>query len=326
MAFAPIDLPIQQMLQTDFITDLSVIHNSNVLLLKDQFELLINNLEIDVNGFTIGTDNAIQSIRTRNLLLKDTGMLFQKGSGNTTIASLIQDGSFESEFNIDHIKMNRIPNSSINVDTITVNTVNTTAVTTSGATTVNGPLIQGGPLVESKETVNVLFEWDGVTDAVGTIVLSSTSKNNIFVNVLAETLAGGTQVYTGTAINVAIANFKLIIDFDLTSPPVENTTFTIMYADVQENSTNNSIMLDTMVPTFLPLTIEAGTNPSSVNPNLELHSGLAPSKTLGTNVSSTDLLAQANVLYNSGATFNYIIDSNSTERLMIKSMTGLIVY
>lgn len=315
MAFAPIDLPIQQMLQTDFITDLSVIHNSNVLLLKDQFELLINNLEIDVNGFTIGTDNAIQSIRTKNLLLKDTGMLFQKGTSNTTISGLNQDGSGDSLFTIDHIKMNRIATSSIEVNTINVETINTTSISTTGSTIINGAIVQAGPIVESTETVPVLFEWDTVTSATGDLVLSSTSRNNIYVKIDCQT-SGSNKVYNGSTIESAIADFKLIIKFDATSPPLENSTFTIIFADVI--ATGSSIIAKTITP-FLPLIIETESG-------IELPSGIIPGLKLGTNSASLDKLAQSNFIYNSGATFNYMIDSNSTKRLVIKSMIGLDVY
>ena len=320
MAFAPIDLPIQQMLQTDFITDLSVIHNSNVLLLKDQFELLINNLEIDVNGFTIGTDNAIQSIRTKNLLLKDTGMLFQKGTSNTTIAGLNQDGSGDSLFTIDHIKMNRIATSSIEVNTINVETINTTSISTTGSTTINGPIVQAGPIVESTETANVDFTFDtavSATSAIGELTLSSTSRNNIYVNIKCKSSTPN-RVYDGTIIDTSITDLKLIIKFDGTSPPLQNSTFTIILADVT-NDAGASIISATNSPTFLPLIIETESG-------IELPSGILSSLKLGTNSASLDKLAQANFIYNSGVTFNYMIDPNSNKRLVIKSMVGLDVY
>jgi hypothetical protein len=304
------------MLQTDFITDLSVIHNSNVLLLKDQFELLINNLEIDVNGFTIGTDNAIQSIRTKNLLLKDTGMLFQKGTANTTIAGLTQDTSFNSLFNIDHIKMNRIATSSIEVNTINVETINTTSISTTGSTTITGPIVQEGPIVESTETILVPFTYDTVSSATGELVLSSTSRNNIYVKIDCAT-SGIDKVYNGSAIETTIADFKLIIKFDTTSPPLENSTFTIIFADVI--ASGSSIIAKTISPTFLPLIIETESS-------ISLPSGILPTLKLGTNSASSDKLAQSNFIYNSGATFNYMIDSSSNKRLVIKSMVGLDVY
>ena len=39
MPFSPVDVPIQEMLQSDFIVDLAQIHNTNVLLLKTSWKM-----------------------------------------------------------------------------------------------------------------------------------------------------------------------------------------------------------------------------------------------------------------------------------------------
>ena len=323
MAFSPLDLPIQEMLQTDFITDLSTIHNSNVLLLKDQTESLINNLEIDVNNRTIGTDNAIESIKTDNVIIQDDGFLFQKSPGNVMIAKLFKNGPGDSVLNVGHIEMNLLPTSSIAVPIINVDDINiANDITVTGGSTINGALTLGGSLVSSKETVSVLFENTG-TSAEGTLTLTDTSSNNIYVTVNAETALGGTQVYNGAVLTAGIVDFKLIVDFDVTNPPAQNTTFTIHIVDVIENNFSSTIITVLNAGT-IPLLIEAGTNQSTAT-NIKLHSDILGVK-LGINFLGTHPLSSSLAVYNSNATFNYIIDQNLDDRLMITSLTGLELY
>lgn len=318
MAFSPIDLPIQEMLQTDFITDLSTIHNSNVLILKDQFESLINNLEIDVNNRTIGTDNAIASVKANSLIMQDDGFIFQKSPLNTVIAKLFKNGLEESVLNIDHIEMQNaasvISTKNINTDTLTVSD----SLTASSALSVGEALTLGGSLVESKETVSILFEKNGVA-AEGTLTLTDTSKNNIYVTIDSETAAGGTQVYNGSALVAGISTFNLIVDFDATNPPAQNTTFTIHFVDVIENNFSNSITT-VLNGGAVPVAIVAGTNQSTTN-SIILHSSTA---TLSTSTTGTGI--NSVTPYNANATLNYIIDANLNDRLMIKSVIGLDIY
>ena len=57
MAFTPVSIPIQEILLSDFVTDIASISNTNDLLLKDKIEDLINVLEIDLNTISIDTSN-----------------------------------------------------------------------------------------------------------------------------------------------------------------------------------------------------------------------------------------------------------------------------
>lgn len=325
MAFTAVDLAIQEILQTDFITDIASIHNSNVLLLKDKLEDLINNLEIDINNRTIGTDNAIESVKTDNLILQDDGFIYQTGVPNNIIASLSKNAFDESILRVDILTVD----SSMGVDSVNVNnlTVNT-ALTALGTADVTGSLTLNSALVESKETVQIAADFNGATKAIATLTLTDTSKNNIYVKIAAKTAVGATKVYdTGTNLFTAgLAEINLVIDFDSTNPPAPNTTFNIIIEDLIEDSGNTSITLDANSQLTDPLLIIAGTNQQTTGTIL-MHSDLVgQGYKLGINTSSANLLSQALAPYQSNIEFNYIIDNLSNDRLIINSIVGLEVY
>lgn len=324
MAFTAVDLAIQEILQTDFITDIATIHNSNVLLLKDKLEDLINNLEIDITNKTIGTDNAIESIKTDNLILQDDGFIFQTGSPTSIIAQLNKNISDQSVLNVDILNIDV----SMDVDTITANTltINDDLAVTDTAT-LSGVVTLGSSLVESKESVTVLAEFDTVDTAIATLTLTDTSKNNIYVTIEAETNLGATKVFDtgGGTFTAGMSKFDLVIDFDATNPPAANTSFNIVIVDLTENSGSSSIITNANGNT-LPINIVAGTNQSTAGTIL-LHSDFAgEGLTLGVNFSSANPLNSAIREFGSSASFNYIIDGASNDRLIINSLVGLEAY
>lgn len=311
MAFTPVDLPIQEMLQTDFIVDLSQIHNSNVLLLKDKVEDIINNFEIDVNSISIGTDNAINSIKTQDAVIQDGGIIFQTGIPNQIIARLSKNGNNESVFNVDHLTVDLdIVANSLDINDVTINT----SAVFDGEVTFNESISYKSAIVESKENVEVLLEFDTVNKAIGTITLTNTSKRNIYVTLAAEANLGFTQVWNGAIINALIADFILNVDFDVNNPPAENTTFTIHIVNVIENSGQSSI-ISSVTSSSIPVSIQAGTNNSTATQIL-LHYDLATSGDKLA-ISPADLQE-----YGSNATFNYIKDQNTNDRLIITSMVA----
>lgn len=323
MAFTPIDLPIQEMLQTDFIVDLAQIHNSNVLLLKDKLEDVINNFEIDTNTISIGTDNPINSIRTQDVVIQDGGLIFQTGVPNQIIARLSKNLSNESVFNVDRITTDL----SISSDSLTTNdlTINNSS-SFSGPTVFTDSLRFNASIIESKESIIVPVLKSG-TNAIGTITLTSTSRKNIYVTVSANAAVGATQVWTGSAFN-AISKIILNVDFDATNPPAANSTFTIHIVDVIEGSGSTSILSVAagVNATSTPVSIAPGINQSSSN-NIIMHYGLvAQGHKLAVNYSSANLLNRSLLKYGANATFNYIIDQDTNDRLIIQSMQGLEIY
>ena len=316
MPFTPISLPIQQILMTNFVTDIATITNANTLLLQAKLEDLINDLEIDIATTSIGTTNAINYLKAQTVILQDTGLIYQAGSPTPTIiATLAKNISNESILTVDHI----VTNMTAGFDTITVNdiTSNTTA-TFDGTAEFNAPVTINSSVIESKETVQADLLWNGVggTPAEATITLSNTSRQNIFLTLKASTTPDPTPVYNGAGIvNATIPEFNIIIDFDLTNPPAQNTKFTIYIVDIINSTTFTSIAspLAPYVQTWAsPIKFIAGTNLNTTN-SIILHDNAS-----NVGVPDTTTLNQ----YGSSVTFNYIIDSTSDDRLLATSLVG----
>lgn len=304
MAFTPVNIPVQEILETDFVVDLRVASNANALLLKDSIEDLINNLEIDVNTLSIGTDNPINYLRTDSIIIEDTGFVFQTGFPAQIISSLTKNGSNQSILNVDILTVD----SDFQADSISSNSVIVTdSLTSNGILTLNAPLDVQSSVSESRESITAVLT-DNVNTAEATITLTSTSRQNIYL-----TLDADTSVYNGTGVVGTIADFKVIIDFDATNPPIQDTEFTICLVNIKEEGQlpATSIIGDINTAT-LPFSIEAGTNQSTGNPII-LHSG----------TTVLDITTGSLAEYNSLASFLYILDINTNDRLMINSTVNM---
>lgn len=317
MPFTPISLPIQQILMTNFVTDIATITNSNTLLLQAKLEDLINDLEIDIANTSIGTTNAINYLKAQSVILQDTGLIYQAGTPSPTIiATLAKNISNESILTVDHI----VTNMTAGFDTITTNdlTVNTTA-TFDGTAEFNAPVTINSSVIESKETVQADLLWTGTigTAAEATITLSNTSRQNIFLTLKASTAPDPTPVYDGsTAIDANISEFNIIIDFDVTNPPAQNTKFTIYLVDVIDSIALNSIVTPYVQTAAIPVKFIAGTNLNTTN-SIILHDN-----TNSVGVPDTTTIQ----IYGTNVTFNYIIDANNDDRLLATSLVGASIF
>jgi hypothetical protein len=194
----PIALPIQQILMTNFVTDIATITNANTLLIQAALEDLINDLEIDVANTSIGTTNAITSLKAQNVILQDGGLIYQAGLPTpTVIATLAKNISNESILTVDRIISN-ISSSFAAITTNNITIVNSATLT--GTTVFNAPVTINSSVIESKENVLANLTWAGVigTPAEATITLSNTSRQNIFLTLNAETAPATTPVYDGS--------------------------------------------------------------------------------------------------------------------------------
>ena len=306
MAFTPVDIPIQEILETDFVVDLRVISNSNSLLLKDSLEDLINNLEIDVNTLSIGTDTPISFLRADNIIMEDTGFVFQTGSPTQVISSLTKNVSDQSVLNVDILTVD----STFQADSLSANSVTVSnGLTSNGTVTLNAALDIQSSVIESRESITAVLS-DNANTAEATITLTSTTKQNIFL-----TLDADSSVYTGGGLVGTIADIKVIIDFDATNPPSQNTEFTICLVNIKEEGQlpTTSIISDINTAT-LPFTIEAGTNQSTAA-SIILHSG----------TTALSIATGAIAEYNSLVSMLYILDINLDDRLMIKSDVNMVI-
>ena len=177
MAFTPIDIPIQEILETDFVVDMRIIDNSNFLLLKDKVEDLINNLEIDTNTLAIGTDTPISYIRTDSVIMEDTGFVMQTGVPTQIIASLTKNGSDLSVLNVDILSVDTtVQADSMSLNALTVND----SLQVDGPATFNSSATNLFSVMESKEDIVAVLS-NVSNEAVANITLTSTTKQNIYL-------------------------------------------------------------------------------------------------------------------------------------------------
>jgi hypothetical protein len=325
MAFSPIDLPIQEILLTNFVTDIATISNANSLILKDKIEDIVNQLEIDTVSLSIGTDNPINYVRASSFIVQDTGITFQTGTPTQVIAKLEKNASVESVFTVDNINVNLIAD----IETATVN-----SLTINNDVTIDGPAVMTSTfectnaMIDSKETVTLpLTLAISGTEAEATLTLTSASRRHIFVRFDAVTAPSLNYVYDGAGGFGSITDFILYLDFDATNPPAQNTTFTIHLVDIREDVTFTSILTE-VNNFYINTKIQAGVN-QSVTPTptaIILHNG--GTSNLGINLNSVNaasqvLLSNAHSYYGHSLTVTYILDENTDDRLIVNSMVGL---
>jgi hypothetical protein len=324
MAFSPVSLPIQEILLTNFVTDIATISNANDLLLQDKLEDLINLFEIDLNTLAIGTDNPINYVRADSFIIQNTGLTFQTGTPTQIIASLQKNANTQSVLTVDNINNNIL----IDTDSLIANDVTINNSLTVGAPAVANSTFQyNSSIIESKESVilNLTKSALASTEATARLTLTSTSRKNIFVKLKATTSPTLNFAYDGvSAFAPSITSLELYVDFDTNNPPVQNTQFTIHIVDIIDEFTSTSIIPAANSGT-LPLKVKAGNNLSTSTPII-LHSN---SGNVGVNPSSTNFAGSAvlnsNVhrKYGHNISILYILDENLDDRLIIDGMVGM---
>jgi len=318
MAFTPVSIPIQEILLSDFVTDIASISNTNDLLLKDKIEDLINVLEIDLNTISIGTDSPINYVKAGTVIAQGNGFIFQTNAPVQVISKIEKNVSNESVFTIDRIDANL----SIDTDIFTVNniTVNT-ALTSDGEAVFNASLQLNSQFIESKESVTLDLIKTSSTDGSARLTLTSTSRKNIFVTLKATSAPTLNPLYDGiSAIVAGITNLAVYIDFDAANPPAPNSSFTIYIVDVIEGITSTSI-ITAVTLAAIPVYISGGFN-LNVGPasTILLHDSTS---SVGVNpVSSLPSNTQI-VQYRNNASLLYIIDQTSNDRLIVTSLVGM---
>lgn len=318
MAFTPVSIPIQEILLSDFVTDIASISNTNDLLLKDKIEDLINVLEIDINTISIGTDSPINYVKAGTVIAQGNGFIFQTNAPVQVISKIEKNASNESVFTIDKIDANL----SIDTDIFTVNSITVnTALTSNSDAVFNASLQLNSQFTESKESVTLDLTKTSSTDGSARLVLTSTSRKNIFVTLKATSAPTLNPLYDGvSAIVSGITNLALYFDFDVANPPAPNSSFTIYIIDVIEEITSTSI-ITAVTLAAIPVVIHGGFN-LNAGPTIPivLHDstslvGVNPASSLPSN---TQL-----VQYRNNASLLYIIDQTSNDRLIVTSLVGM---
>jgi hypothetical protein len=141
MAFTNTTLSITPLLETTFISDMRIIVNSNVTVLKSKLEDVINTLQIDLVNKYIGTDLPISLLRSEGVTVTNQ-LLFKSGnsSGAATIASLTQSAG-TSTFSSHNIEFTNALSANANSSRAALKTVIVGG--TSGGTALSFPTSAG---------------------------------------------------------------------------------------------------------------------------------------------------------------------------------------
>ena len=317
MAFTPVSIPIQEILLSDFVTDIASISNTNDLLLKDKIEDLINVLEIDLNTISIGTDSPINYVKAGTVIAQGNGFIFQTNAPVQVISKIEKNVSSESVFTIDRIDANL----SIDTDIFTVNDITVNTALTSNGAVFNASLKLNSQFTESKESVTLDLIKTSATDGSARLTLTSTSRKNIFVTLKATSATTLNPIYDGTSAIVAgITNLAVYVDFDAANPPAPNSSFTIYIVDVIEGITSTSI-ITAVTLAAIPIVISGGFN-LNVGPTspILLHDSTS---SVGVNPASSLPSNTQIVQYRNNASLLYIIDQTSNDRLIVTSLVGM---
>lgn len=315
MAFSPISLAINEILLTNYVTDIATISNANDLILKDKIEDIVNTFEIDIVSISIGTDNPINYLKTKSLVLSDTGFIFQKTGPTSTIASLVKNGTGQSVLTVDKININLdLITNTVDVNDIVVND----SATIDGTIALNNTVTFNNAVVESKELIVLDLIKASATEAAATLTLSKASKQNIYLKLKATTAPTLNPVYDGVDISTGITNITINIDFDNTNPPAENTKFNLCIVDVV-NETQTFSIVSSITTAQLPVTIVGGTNQFNSS-SIALSSGM---NNVGINPSSTVYGNEQIIGYYNNITLFYLKDTSANDILSIKGLLGM---
>ena len=146
MAFTPTSLSTTPLLETTFISDMRLIVNANVTLLRTQIEDVINELEIDLVNKYIGVDTPIEKIYSQNAVISNQ-ILFKAGTSGSaaTIASLTQSAGV-STFLADNISFTKTIQSTATGSKVATPTV--VIGTTAGGTALGFPTSGGSGIAD----------------------------------------------------------------------------------------------------------------------------------------------------------------------------------
>jgi hypothetical protein len=308
MAFTPIDIPIQEILATDFITDIFQISNANSLQLKGTLEDLINNFEMDVTSRNISNVN---NITVNNVVLNEGGFILQTGLANTVISKLEVVNTNQSKLTVNFIDVsNQLTAGTSNIGSLTVSqAANLATANVTGVTKLDGPII------ESKQAVLVDVNTIVSNEGIGVLTLSSASTKNIYVKLKCDDTIGNV-VFSNIA-GFQVDRIRLRIEFDVNNPPAPNQVFKIFIADILNGDENSIVSTQPGInDNGVDIVLESGNNNNTGNPIL-WHSGRNGLSDQGNELK----IAAATVLYEYGAnvSLNYIVDDNNEDRLIITS-------
>jgi hypothetical protein len=229
MAFTPIALQIEEILNTDFIPDAFTKTNSNFVEIQGNFEDLINTLQIDYVNAIIGVTAPIQSINTQSIKLNAGSLVYVNSSGSQ-VGSLALDNN-----NLSVLTVNSIINGS-GITTANITSTGTATlnnITIGGTINLNGATTATASPAITPQNLTVSLTYNTSTNiAEGTVTLTNTSSKNLFL-----TLSADAATYTGS-FNPSILGVNIKIALDGTNPPADGSQFTFALVGFVSGSTS----------------------------------------------------------------------------------------
>jgi hypothetical protein len=241
MAYTPLTLNTQSLLESTFISDMRIIVNANNTVLAGKIEDLFNTFEIDLTNKAIGVDNYINSIKSNNLVLGN-GITFMD---STNVIGSLTKAAGKSILTIDQlvikaggsIDLSGAQNSmaakrlgvGITLAELTDDGFYVGSQNTAVSSTFNGPVnfAQQSVTQSTEGNSNTVIQTSlSGTSYYGELKLTKTSKQFIYLTIQApagQTPASTNQVY-------------LVLYEDPASRPDPGQTFTIIVRDYQTST------------------------------------------------------------------------------------------
>lgn len=252
MAFVALSLSTQEILETTYVSDMRIISNSNVGLIKSKLEDLINNLKIDLSDKKIGVDpdttlTPLTELKTKVLTIQNGQLFFKNANGS---ADLIK---FETE-TVGNATVGKITtgtlvvNSSVQTAGLTVsgNTAFTGEVTANGQSNLAGSVNITGSFSNSREDVTkTLVAVSGANRAKAEVTLTATSKSLIILTLDASSFysAGAFQSTIADGIDIVLIN-------DSNSPIRPGQEFKIMVRAITHTAGGTTTHVSGVYETF----------------------------------------------------------------------------
>lgn len=268
MAFTNVTLNTQPLLESTFISDMRLILNANVSVIKGKVEDLINTFEIDLTNKYIGVDNYFNQVKTNNVIL---GNSISFMDSTNTIGSLTKSAG-KSILTIDKL----VVQAGGTIDMI--GAANAMAIKRLGVGIPLANVTADGFYVGSS-TVSVTSQFNGEAAFPKQAITQSTEgSTNTVITTTAFLSAGGTNYYYGVlkltksskqfiyltirAADTSPSSSKPVIIFTYEDPanrPDPGQTFTIIVRDYQ-----TSASVDVAVASWGPIRIVSGFTDASV--------------------------------------------------------------
>lgn len=230
MAFVALSLSTTEILETTYVSDMRIISNGNIGLLKSKLEDLVNNLKIDLSDKKIGVDpnpalTPLTELKTKVLTIQDGQLFFKNANGTSDLIK------FETE-TVNNATVGKITtgtlvvNSSISSAGLSVSGTSTFtgAITANGQSNLAGSVNITGSFSNSREDVVLpLVAVSGANRAKAEVTLTATSKSLIILTLDASSF------YSGSAFQSTIADgIDIVLINDTNSPIRPGQEFTIM--------------------------------------------------------------------------------------------------